>query len=255
MRLADRLSIECPVFYIDNVVKYSEDSEHTDPIVVLPPFKDMWVEYYTNSLRLAVRIRNYIMSEADRSRLLSECDNEDSKIVTLAAKWLVDMTPYYETKDGKIVRSNLLVWYLDETGNAIAVKGATVKTVETVQQIHRYLYPIWLALGFMHCKNVRHVENIPGGAFERARKRRGEKPSLRYYTLEIDPMCEVLRKEGQSETLGLKQALHICRGHFKDYRQSGLFGKIKGIFWWDAALRGTSEQGVVVKDYAVKITE
>ena len=46
--------------------------------------------------------------------------------------------------------------------------------------------------------------------------------------------------------------LHICRGHFKDYRESGLFGKVKGIFWWDQYVRGDLENGAVVKDYNVK---
>jgi hypothetical protein len=49
----------------------------------------------------------------------------------------------------------------------------------------------------------------------------------------------------------MKQALHICRGHFKDYRQSGLFGRHKGVFWWDMAARGSAEQGIVDKDYRI----
>ena len=112
-------------------------------------------------------------------------------------------------------------------------------------------YPGHLAVAFMHCKNVRHVEREPSGWEARAARKRG-KPFVKFYTLEIDPMKETLRREGNVETVGLAKALHICRGHFKDYRQSGLFGKIKGIFWWGPALRGSPEHGTVVKDYAVK---
>jgi len=34
--------------------------------------------------------------------------------------------------------------------------------------------------------------------------------------------------------------------------ERGLFGQQKGLYWWDAHVRGTAERGVVVKDYEVK---
>jgi hypothetical protein len=51
----------------------------------------------------------------------------------------------------------------------------------------------------------------------------------------------------------LKHALHICRGHFKDYREgSGLFDKFRGMYWWDMHTRGSSKLGEIRKDYDVK---
>ena len=65
-------------------------------------------------------------------------------------------------------------------------------------------------------------------------------------------MKKVLREEGKSEETGLKHALHICRGHFKDYRDGkGLFGRYKDIYWWESQVRGNGEHGVVLKDYNV----
>ena len=65
-------------------------------------------------------------------------------------------------------------------------------------------------------------------------------------------MKQILRTEGQSQSTGIKQGLHICRGHFKDYtRGRGLFGRFKGLYWWDSQVRGTAEKGIVVKDYRV----
>jgi hypothetical protein len=109
-----------------------------------------------------------------------------------------------------------------------------------------------LAISFLHCKNVKRIENIPGGNFERARKRRGEPPSLKFYTLEIEPMKQVLRTEGRIGEVGLGKALHICRGHFATYDGAGLFGKYKGTFWRESHVRGKIERGLVAKDYAVK---
>lgn len=113
--------------------------------------------------------------------------------------------------------------------------------------------PLLLGFSFLHCKNVTIHTNEPPECLQRARKRRNRPPMITYKTLEIEPMKQVLRTEGQVEKVGLKQALHICRGHFKDYREKGLFGmeSRKGIYWWDMHVRGTPASGVVVKDYKV----
>jgi hypothetical protein len=109
-----------------------------------------------------------------------------------------------------------------------------------------------LALSFMHCKNVVRRDATESEGPPAKWLRRMKQPTLRYHVLEIDPMKEVLRREGGSETNGLKKALHICRGHFATFTEARpLFGKYAGTFWKPAHVRGTKEQGVVVKDYAV----
>lgn len=109
-----------------------------------------------------------------------------------------------------------------------------------------------LAISFMHCKNViQHTVDPPPKLSKRHKERHG-RPLFSYRVLEIEPMKQVLRSEGHSEEIGLAKALHICRGHFKDYRERGLFGKNKGLYWWDQYARGSIEMGVAAKDYAVK---
>jgi hypothetical protein len=110
-----------------------------------------------------------------------------------------------------------------------------------------------LALSFLHCKNVTLATNTPPAKLSRAHQKRRGRPLMTFKTLEIEPMKRVLKHEGRSETTGLKKALHICRGHFKDYSKHGLFGKYKGLYWWDSHVRGNAAQGTIVKDYAVKV--
>lgn len=33
--------------------------------------------------------------------------------------------------------------------------------------------------------------------------------------------------------------------------ERGLFGKVKGVFWWDMSVRGNADHGVVEKDYHI----
>jgi len=121
-------------------------------------------------------------------------------------------------------------------------------------EANQLLYPFWLAISFLHCKNVTTTSIDP------CHSRKPPKPGdpcrrAHYKILDIHPMREVLRREGKQDTTGLKQALHTCRGHFRDYRQGrGLFGKYKGLFWVDSHVRGSSTYGKVVKDYAIHPT-
>lgn len=112
--------------------------------------------------------------------------------------------------------------------------------------------PFLLALSFMHCKNVvRHEVEQPAPLSKKWQKRHG-RPLVRYHVLDIDPMREVLRSEGQSEEVGLKRALHICRGHFATYTaDKPLFGRVTGTFWKPQHVRGNKEAGLVLKDYRV----
>lgn len=115
------------------------------------------------------------------------------------------------------------------------------------------LFPWAMLMSFMHCKNVALKERGPDEKLSRAHERRHKKPLCRYHVLEIEPMRQVLKLEGGSEKTGLKRALHVCRGHFADYREGqGLFGKYHGRYWVPMHARGSIKEGVVAKDYAVK---
>lgn len=109
-----------------------------------------------------------------------------------------------------------------------------------------------LAMSFCHCKNVVLRDEVPPPKLSAKQEKRHGVPKVTYKTLEIQPMLGVLEREGGAgRGHTAQQALHICRGHFADYREHGLFGKHKGIFWFDMHVRGHNRQGVVIKDYAV----
>jgi hypothetical protein len=137
------------------------------------------------------------------------------------------------------------------TGNLIGGRDKTRLEV-LVQQL---VCPAFLALSFMHCRNVRVTEETPQPKLSKIHQKKTGKPLLRYRILEIDHIKEVLEQQGHANTEGLKRALHICRGHFSSYGKDGrglLFGKYVTTVWVPMHLRGDQNQGVVVKDYDVK---
>ncbi|MDP2720462.1 MAG: hypothetical protein Q8O75_00775 [bacterium] len=117
------------------------------------------------------------------------------------------------------------------------------------------IFPTFLALSFMHCRNVRMRQEVPPPKLSKSHQKKQGRPLLRYHVLQIDHMKSVLEREGHASMEGLKKALHICRGHFATYGSGGkglLFGKLSGRYWIPMHVRGTLEEGVVVKGYEVK---
>ncbi|WP_406698539.1 hypothetical protein V5E97_06620 [Singulisphaera sp. Ch08] len=123
---------------------------------------------------------------------------------------------------------------------------------ETMKWINSIFAIASMAINFLHCKNVSSSEIDPNISVGRERRKAGLKPFLRYHTININPMKEVLRTEGNIEANGLNKALHICRGHFATYTdEKPLFGRFTGTIWKPSHVRGSAKQGVVVSDYKV----
>lgn len=113
-----------------------------------------------------------------------------------------------------------------------------------------FLLQLYLAISFMHCKNVEHREEVPSYLERTAWKKKHRRRLVRYHVLDIDPMRKVLDDDGGARTHGIGRALHICRGHFATYTEDApLFGRHTGTFWKPQHVRGSAKSGVVVKDY------
>ena len=110
------------------------------------------------------------------------------------------------------------------------------------------------AISLMHCKNVDVALVDPPERLSRKHEHRHGRPLISYYVLDIKPMRRILDAEGEAQTKGLGHALHICRGHFKTYTDDApLFGKRVGTYWWESQVRGKAEEGVIAKDYRVRL--
>lgn len=126
---------------------------------------------------------------------------------------------------------------------------------DTIEALIRPILDVaLLTLSFMHCKNVALETVVPDAKLAKRTMERSGIPLHRYQILNIDPMKAVLQSSASAAN-GLVQhgkAVHICRGHFKDYREHGLFGKNKNIYWWGQQARGSADRGTVDKLYSVE---
>ena len=89
-----------------------------------------------------------------------------------------------------------------------------------------------LAMSLINCRNVstRDVPTPP--KLIKANNRRGKHTTAMHRIIEIQPMVNRIHSATGSHGYS-RAACPIVRGHFKDYTERGLFGKLKGTFWWD----------------------
>lgn len=177
------------------------------------------------------------------------------------AKWVTCFRAFYEKGNGHIAMEQHY-WMVPITSTGNWSRFNTIFSSDDLPEdasevmlgnFAKYVSPVLLAISFMHCKNVTMEQVVPPAPFSKKHQKKHGRPLEKYHVLNIEPMKKVLRTEGQSEKTGLRQALHICRGHFKDFSKgTGLFGKYKGLYWWDSQVRGSHTEGIVDKDYNVK---
>jgi hypothetical protein len=248
-----------------------------------PPFPLFWLETRAPSHIESDRFGAKPWSApARRWGALVRATTELHPLMPAPAKWTCLAVPFFETTSSDLVVGPLpaVLWSVDESGSWVVptdqdpsrggddrrAGGAFRYLIPRIPGVPREMYqeigdegarlmkPLMLAISFMHCKNVSlHQEAPPPAALSNRNKERHGMPLVRRYTLDIKPMRRTLEAEGRSREVGAQRALHLCRGHFKDYREgAGLFGRNKGLYWWEANVRGSIEGGIVAKDYAVK---
>lgn len=250
-----------PVFLIDNVADYlytGTDQEHwsldRDFPNLAPPFPMFWVEF-----KMARTIHSKEMGDTDVSKWLPQggrvgqlfvaVDREDAKGEGIPdnARWIYwcDMFADYgrreSTADGPQGGMFLCV---DADGRIIGnpwmQSFCAEDEADLMKNVMAWYHPSFLAISFLHCKNVQIVDEVINPKLaKRYRERHGVTPTA-YKTLVIEPLKQVLKHEGRAHEHGLAKAMHICRGHFKDYREGrGLFGKYHQLVWHPSLVRGT----------------
>lgn len=273
-RLRERL-MECPIFEITNVsdYMYKENPQedwviHKDIPNMSPPFRECWFEWtspeYVNSentiKKMNIRIRNGVYFKA--MEMPENMRDENTK----NAKWIINcacftlsgvralffgVTPIIVMPEGN--PKAFMVGGKDICGAPKEFQGMSEEdNSQFVTVLKMFGIIVGLAISFLHCKNVTTTEKTYPPKLQKARQKRKKPQFLEYHMLEIHPMKKVLETEGNSRKTGIKQALHICRGHFKDYSiGKGLFGRYKGLYWWDDMVRGSKEVGEIKKTYEV----
>lgn len=248
---------------------------------VVPPFERLFIEFRKRpkDSRGEVESWGILMSTTDESATeamearVASGDGSTSASIRSEARWLLHASLVIETKKGRPV-GPVVRWLItlttegrvDPSGliDGMPPLFATPIEIPTFPPEDAYsfadtlggtyLAPALFAVSLMHCKNVKVRPVDPPERLSKKHERKTGKPLTRYHVLEIAPMRRILDTEGEAQTKGLSHALHICRGHFKTFTEDApLFGKRVGTYWWPAHVRGNADEGVVEKDYRIRL--
>ncbi len=266
-------------YYASQVTTGNNSVQVSDFPNVMPPFEYSFVEMRfpsSSSLKVAYEAGGIflVMQSPDAWKHAGHHYTEQSLELLEQPGIAYHLTGhlFLQARGTKPLHLGTFVTPVDKDGQIVPLQNGRVPFIvsipfeseslalETRQQhvyaiVEALALPTFLALSFMHCRNVKMVEEIPPPKLSKKHEKKGNKPLVRYHVLKIDHMKVVLEREGHASTEGLKKALHICRGHFATYGKDGkgkLFGKHEGRFWFPDHLRGNPVHGVVDKAYDVR---
>lgn len=171
------------------------------------------------------------------------------------AHWIAVWHFFASTKIHGLFSTNSVAAYIDPEGKIVSENYIVFGRQNVLEYMGTAaaegLNPILFATSLMHAKNV-SLEPDPLPAAVAKRRAKEGKPTITFKVLQINPIRRQADKEHSPGETGAKRAMHIVRGHFKDYRDgTGLFGKLKGLYWWDMHVAGDKANGQVIKDYTI----
>lgn len=171
------------------------------------------------------------------------------------ARWIAFWNFFAATERHGLTKLPSVAAYIDPQGLMVPENYIIFGEQRVLQAVGtdfaEVLSPFLFATSLMHAKNVTLENEFIDPKIVRRRAKDG-KPAITFKVLQINPIRRQSDKEHSAGETAAKRAMHIVRGHFKDYRDgAGLFGKFKGLYWWDMHVAGDKANGQVIKDYVI----
>jgi hypothetical protein len=251
------------IIVADNVFEYladlAGDGERRyvakDFPCIMPPFRKTWIEFHSE-----VPYAKFDDAEFHDMGCMVELQEgapntpEELRERYPETEHELRMTLWAQKKGNPTFLSCLHTMLLDERGAPLCDQVPAVGPFGTVEMAKGMIVPIMMTLNFLNFRNVSRVDATETEGPSAKWIRRQKQPTLRYHVLQINPLKEIIRKEGNVEGDGLGKALHKVRGHMVHYsEEKPLFGKYAGTFWVPPHDRGNPKFGTVKKDYRVNM--
>lgn len=174
-----------------------------------------------------------------RWHILAQLFSAEGRQVSPPSDWFFAV---YENGQMATYRDHLALWVTNthNPGNQVMILADS------------FIQVSFLALTFLHTKNVEIITPPPPTKKRLPRKVKFES---RYHRLKVNAIGTKRESRGAGKQTGISQALHIVRGHFREYGpefgKGKLFGKYTGRYLVAGHFKGDLEIGAVAKDYEV----
>jgi hypothetical protein len=227
-----------PVLLIENVAKYAAIHYKLEEKIslpnVAPPYPAFWSEFRAAGIHQNPACRRVGVYAVAGER----------KDPSIKARWAINCHLFSEVAEGIYGPIGPLAVLVGEDGELLKgyPRPPLTERMDLVEVVMSDVVPTLVALNFLHCKNVTLEDHsMPPPLAKKYQARTGIRP-VRYKTLVIEPLKQILKREGGIAEAGLIRALHNVRGHFAVYREEKpLFGKLHGQFFIPQHLRGVRQ--------------
>jgi hypothetical protein len=244
---------------INNVVRWLEaekvvwDRRKLSPIIAPPFEKGRFIYYLKPGYTIVVDMEASELNPGEDGPPLTIFESEESSFDIPPFRWVLSFTVRAFGITNPLVTYHAFVRADGEWASSKMLAKLEVEEIPNVADFASALNPVLFAISLLHCKNIELSDLPPPSRQIRRLAERKGMEIVRYKTLVIEPFKKQVRHEarqaGESE---IHRALHICRGHFREYSEERpLFGKYAGRFWVPMHARGSKEHGEVRKDYKV----
>lgn len=263
-RLFDITSVVNDFFRKDDSFSKADDFQ-----ALTPPFPVTWLEYsYPESIWNDEDVALY------RTLLHKDLSPQDMRFGALCVlqdvedvpdlRWDIQMGLYAAAGNKIFVEGEFVLrltldergdigWLERPTGFSKGARGIFVKNEHPISPFPMDLFlPYLYSLMLLNCRNVSTQENTQKRTLKRRKNRKVQTRTVetRYHTLVVKPMRS---RGGNGAGTGGHKAMHVRRGAFRDYRENGLFGRHKGIYYFGPTVVGSKQDGAVEKDYQVRV--
>ena len=191
----------------------------------------------------------------------------------LKAGWLVSVVVYSKMTSSSVVLPMCMsAHYLDRTGRPFpdiaTVVSDTYATLgqagsresEVIAAMHNLVLPCFFTLSLLNSKNV-ETEDVEHPrlltALKSRKKRKQIEEDMTYKNVVIylpgKKRKKYERNDSSSED-SPRQKAHLVRGHWRDCREVGLFGKdeLRGLYYIPQHIKGAKHEGMIHKTYTAK---
>jgi hypothetical protein len=259
-----------PLIIADNIDEFTlghgwhETGRGIDPKDIpnlVPPFASYWYEWQWADPNM----RKYGHSMAGALVESHECQDFHQEPVH---RWEITILPFLLDSENRIFHPIFrpIAW-TTEAGDLVycTMDDSPFARHVTYAQDERamrdlalaILTPCLIGLTFLNCRNVGLIDAPPAPLkLSKAHHKRTGKWLAKYRLIDITPMSRIVRameREGDTSAERKARSLHVVRGHFKRYQDGqGLFGRVKGTFFWHQQARGSMAAGESRTDYRIR---
>lgn len=215
-----------------------------------PPFKNMWMEWEGPGLQMK--------NVAALIKTVKFEDGEDGGVVCrttiIINNIIVAELTYGVFANGRLITRKQTRLRIPEIAKELEgnddLPCLYVKPIMAEGVANYVMAVIYLSIEFLNASNVFCVpNNYPERISKYITSRTKKKKQYKYYTLEVKSK-RLIDNSLQDLSLGHNTTrMHVVKGHYRDYRDRGLFGKLFVRIFIPSFVRGNLDYGAIIKDY------